>query len=323
MTLLRMSHAPTTPKQIIVAMVVGALLVIIASQRLATATRSGGERPVFVPITPCRLVDTRPAPDTVGPRTSPLGPGETFTVQGRSPSGNCTGTTVPADATGLTVNVTAVNATQQTNLRVFPAGAPLPTVSNLNPTPGAPPIPNAATTDLNGAGQFSIFNQNGQVHVVVDVAGYFVDHDHDDRYYTEPEIDTKLATKADAATTYTKTQIDTALSAKADTTDVYTKAEVDQRTDIIHGAVLSDGTIESGNGVVDVAKSSSFAGDYLVTVDRNITGCSVVASMSTLDGRLYVVQPPATGFSDQFFVDVRDFDSFAERDGGFSFIVQC
>ena len=38
----------------------------------AKATISSGERAVFVAIAPCRLLDTRPAPQTVGPRATPL-----------------------------------------------------------------------------------------------------------------------------------------------------------------------------------------------------------------------------------------------------------
>lgn len=166
-----------------------AVLLVVVSQQLAGAVKSTGERPVFVPITPCRLLDTRSGPDNVGPRSTPIGQEETYDVVGRSPSGDCTGTIIPGDATGLALNVTAVGATRQTNLRIFPQGAPLPTVSNLNPSPGAAPTPNAVVTDLAPNGQFSIYNFRGEVDVVVDAAGYFVDHDHDDRYLLEGPIE--------------------------------------------------------------------------------------------------------------------------------------
>jgi hypothetical protein len=159
---------------------------------LARATLGSGERAVFVAIEPCRLVDTRPAPDTIGPRNTPIGAGDTHNVQARGARGNCN---LPATATGVVLNVTAVGATAQTNLRFFPTGGTPPTVSNLNPAPGAPPAPNAVTTRLANDGRFSIFNFRGNVNIIVDVAGYYTDHHHDDRYYTKAQSDTRYQRK--------------------------------------------------------------------------------------------------------------------------------
>ena len=52
-----------------------------------------------------------------------------------------------------------------------------------------------------------------------------VDHNHDDRYYTEAEVDEALALKADEA------DVVSALAEKADADDVYTKAETDALLD--------------------------------------------------------------------------------------------
>jgi hypothetical protein len=82
-----------------------------------------------------------------------------------------------------------VNATAPTFLTIYPNDATRPTASSLNPQPGSPATPNAVITDLSPGGRFAIFNNAGTVDVIVDVNGYFVDHDHDDRYYTEAEID--------------------------------------------------------------------------------------------------------------------------------------
>ena len=57
---------------------------------IAHATITSGERTAFVPITPCRLLDTRPGADNVGPKSSPMGAGETHTVSARGSNGNCT-----------------------------------------------------------------------------------------------------------------------------------------------------------------------------------------------------------------------------------------
>jgi len=55
----------------------------------ATAVQNSGEKSTFVAITPCRVMDTRPAPQTVGPRSTPLGPAETHTIQITGSNGNC------------------------------------------------------------------------------------------------------------------------------------------------------------------------------------------------------------------------------------------
>ena len=134
------------------------------------ATTSSGERPIYIPIEPCRLADNRPA--GIGPDTS-------VTFDGWGTVGDCT---LPANTARLALNVTAVGATQQTNLRFYPADAAVPGTANLNPTPGAPPTPNAVNVDLDAAGKFNVYNKFGTVAVVIDVMGYYDDHNHDDRY---------------------------------------------------------------------------------------------------------------------------------------------
>jgi hypothetical protein len=156
---------------------------------LVNATSPAGAS-TLVSITPCRLVDTRPAPENVGPKISPLGPTEILTVAAHGDNGNCTG--IPSSATGLSLNVTAVGATAPTFLTIWATGDPQPEASSLNPVPGAPPTPNAVVAGLSAGGQFDIYNLQGSVNVIVDVNGYYTDHDHDDRYYTEAEIDARV-----------------------------------------------------------------------------------------------------------------------------------
>src|SRR6187549_2062151 len=72
------------------------------------AVVSTGERDAFVPISPCRLFDLRPAPDTVGTRSTPLSASETYTQPVRGDNGLCH---IPADATAVAMNVTAVGGT--------------------------------------------------------------------------------------------------------------------------------------------------------------------------------------------------------------------
>ena len=138
------------------------------------ATTSSGEMPVYVPIEPCRLADTRPA-FLVGARATPIGADESYTLSGWDTVGDCT---LPSGTTGLSLNVTATDPTQATFLTLFPAASTRPTASHLNPTPGQPPTPNAVNVDLDASGEFSVFNRFGTVHIIIDVVGYFDDHEH-------------------------------------------------------------------------------------------------------------------------------------------------
>lgn len=153
---------------------------------LVGATISDGERAVLVTIEPCRLLDTRPG-SQVGPRPAPIGGGEVYEVEALGVSGECD---VDTDASGLALNVTALNATAPTFVGIFPADADgVPEVSNLNTGPGQPPTPNSVTTKLSDDGEFSIYNAFGNVDIIVDIAGYYEDHDHDDRYLRRGEIE--------------------------------------------------------------------------------------------------------------------------------------
>jgi len=110
-------------------------------------------------------------------------------------NGQCT---LPLDANAVTMNVTAVNPTDASYLTVFPADAERPLASSVNWVAQQGATPNAVTSDISADGRVSFFNNAGSVDVIADIVGYFVGHDHDDRYYTEAEIDAKLAAKLDA-----------------------------------------------------------------------------------------------------------------------------
>lgn len=135
----------------------------------AVADDDGG---VYTPGTPCRLVDTRTGDLNVGPRSTPLGQQESDTFAARGTQGECSADQLPDDATALVLNVTAVRASQQTFLTFWPDGE-RPNSSSLNPSPGAPPTPNAVITQLSDSGSFDVYNDRGDVGLIVDVVGYF------------------------------------------------------------------------------------------------------------------------------------------------------
>ena len=90
-------------------MVFVAALLVVITQSWVGATQSDGERPVLVPISPCRLADTRVP---IGPNGT-LGPDSTVTIVAHGTNGQCT---IPSDAVALSMNVTTLNATAQVSL---------------------------------------------------------------------------------------------------------------------------------------------------------------------------------------------------------------
>lgn len=154
---------------------------------IVSATAPDGAS-AYVPITPCRLVDTRPG-SQVGPQAGALGPDTAFSVTGRGTvPGTCDGV-IPDTATALQLNVTAVNATQATFLTLYPQGAIRPLASNVN-VDGPTATPNAAAVTLNAAnGQFDVYNRFGSVDVVIDVAGFYTDHQHDGDDIVDDSLD--------------------------------------------------------------------------------------------------------------------------------------
>lgn len=122
----------------------------------------GGSGSSYQGISPRRLLDTR---DT----GAALAAGEVRPLQVRG-----TELGAPAGAVAVVLNVTAVGATQQTDVRVWPsrAGAP-PTVSNLNPAPGQE-TPAAVVVAVGADGTVSLRSAAGSVHLVVDLSGWYV-----------------------------------------------------------------------------------------------------------------------------------------------------
>lgn len=123
----------------------------------------------FVPITPCRLMDTR-AGGQVGPRGTPIGAGETYSPLVWGTNGNCT---IPATATAVSMNVTFVGPTAGGFVTVFPPDQALPNTSNLNFSAGQAPAPNAVTSPLSSDGRIGFFNFAGTVNLIADIVGYY------------------------------------------------------------------------------------------------------------------------------------------------------
>ncbi len=124
----------------------------------------------FTAVTPCRVFDTRGTPGTCtaapAAHKAQLGTGTTKNVKIAGVGG------VPANATAVVLNVTAVNATATTYITVSPGGKARPIVSNLNVNSSAP-VPNLVTVSLGADGSLNFYNYAGRVDLLADLAGYY------------------------------------------------------------------------------------------------------------------------------------------------------
>lgn len=120
----------------------------------------------FVPVSPVRLMDTR---NGTGVEQRRVGVGRWVDLRVTGP--------VPADASAVVLNVTAVRPTGSTNVRVYPAPAPgesqsPPTVSNLNVVAGRDQ-PNLVTVAIGDGGRVRFYTQTAELDLVADLAGYY------------------------------------------------------------------------------------------------------------------------------------------------------
>lgn len=114
----------------------------------------------YLPLAPCRLVDTREA-------GAPLGTAQTLTLP---VAGECE---VPEDATAVALTVTAVDTAAEGFLTVWPADRPQPLASTIAWGGAGEVRANGALVGLSPGGEVSVF-VNSATHVVVDVSGAFV-----------------------------------------------------------------------------------------------------------------------------------------------------
>jgi uncharacterized membrane protein len=106
---------------------------------------------------PHRLVDTREGRPAVSPSNVLRVP--------------VTGAGAPSGATGVVLNVTAVNATREGFVTVYPCGSTRPWASSLNVIPGRA-IANSVTARIDNTGEVCVYSLHPS-HIVVDVTGWF------------------------------------------------------------------------------------------------------------------------------------------------------
>jgi hypothetical protein len=121
-----------------------------------TTTEAGA---AFVAVAPTRLLDTR----SDAPRT-PIGPKGPIRLRVAEPD---------SGVTAVVLNVTATDPTAASFLSVVPSNV-APTTSNLNFVADQT-VPNLVVVPVGIDGAIDIYNGVGQVHVIVDLFGFFDD----------------------------------------------------------------------------------------------------------------------------------------------------
>jgi hypothetical protein len=130
-------------------------------------TTSYGTAESFVPLTPCRIGDTRAGSGftgAFGPPSLVGGATREFPI----PASACD---VPATAEAYSLNITVVPQGGLGYLTVWPAGSAVPVVATLNSLSGAI-VANAAIVPAGIEGSISLFASNN-TDVVIDINGYF------------------------------------------------------------------------------------------------------------------------------------------------------
>lgn len=134
---------------------------------IQTLAPTGGVAPPpgsFFTLPPCRLVDTRNAPGEHGGPALLPGQERSFTL-----TGQCG---IPSTAKALALNVTAITPSTDGFLAVYP-GMP-PTVSSLNYKAGGVRANNMVVAlENDGSLNVTATQATGQVHIAIDVNGYF------------------------------------------------------------------------------------------------------------------------------------------------------
>jgi hypothetical protein len=137
----------------------------------APATASAASN--YTPITPgFRILDTRSGL-CGGNVCHALGAGSTLNLQVTGYVDPGTGNSVPAGASAVVINVTAVGGSSYSLLTVYPAGTSRPSASNIN-FPAGIALANLVTSELSSGGALTIYNALGTVNVIGDIEGYFM-----------------------------------------------------------------------------------------------------------------------------------------------------
>src|ERR1019366_5482259 len=127
----------------------------------------------YTAITPFRVCDTRPAaPGIVANQCDAPGNGPIGALTSRVVTNQGFGSpAVPAGATAVVVNVTAIAPTQATYVTLYPDLTSNPGTSNLNVSAGQV-VANLVEVGLSAGGKIDVLNAAGTINVALDIEGY-------------------------------------------------------------------------------------------------------------------------------------------------------
>jgi hypothetical protein len=96
-------------------------------------------------------------------------------------------------------------------------------------------------------------------------------HTHDDRYYTESEVNSKLSGKANSSHTHTKSQI-TDFPTSMPASDVYSWAKASSKPSYSWSEISNKPTIPSvGNGTITITQNGATKGTFTLNQSGNAT----------------------------------------------------
>jgi len=137
------------------------------------AAAAGGD--VYRAVTPFRVEDSR-EPGSQAPGAWGAGEVRAISVAGVGGSG------VPATGvSAVAVNVTGVAPSTGTHITVFPSDVTAPNASNLNLGAGEV-APNMVIVKVGPDGKIKLRNNSGNVHLIVDIVGYYVNEPSGGRF---------------------------------------------------------------------------------------------------------------------------------------------
>lgn len=133
------------------------LIADVAGYYLSGAPSTPG---AFVPVTPARLLDTRPS--------TPAGPDGTVSFRIGGVNG------IPVNAAAAVFNLTVTGPQSYGFITAYASGTTRPNASNVN-FAGGQTIPGSVTVPVGSDGKITLFNRSaGATQLIADVAGYFL-----------------------------------------------------------------------------------------------------------------------------------------------------